>query len=60
MAVDIASLPEKIRGYGHVKDRHLVEVEQAWEQKMNEWAAPTGSEGGRLTDQILSVERKRQ
>jgi indolepyruvate ferredoxin oxidoreductase len=26
LAVDIASLPEQIRGFGHVKERHLAEV----------------------------------
>jgi len=28
LAVDIASLPEHIRGFGHVKERHLTEVEE--------------------------------
>ncbi|MEM7043294.1 MAG: indolepyruvate ferredoxin oxidoreductase family protein [Pseudomonadota bacterium] len=28
LAVEIASLPERIRGFGHVKDRHLAEVEE--------------------------------
>ena len=27
LAVEIASLPEQIRGFGHVKERHLAEVE---------------------------------
>jgi indolepyruvate ferredoxin oxidoreductase len=28
LAVEIASLPEHIRGYGHVKERHLAEVKE--------------------------------
>ena len=28
LAVEIASLPEHIRGFGHVKERHLAEVER--------------------------------
>ena len=28
LAVDIAALPEHIRGFGHVKARHLAEVER--------------------------------
>ena len=27
VAVEIASVPERIRGYGHIKRRHLAEVE---------------------------------
>jgi len=27
LAVDIASLPERIRGFGHVKERHIADVE---------------------------------
>jgi indolepyruvate ferredoxin oxidoreductase len=26
LAVDLASVPERIRGYGHVKERHLAEA----------------------------------
>jgi indolepyruvate ferredoxin oxidoreductase len=28
LAADIASLPEHIRGFGHVKERHVAEVER--------------------------------
>jgi indolepyruvate ferredoxin oxidoreductase len=30
VAVELASLPEEIRGFGHVKDRHLAAVRQKW------------------------------
>ena len=50
LAVQIASLPERIRGYGHVKARHLAEVEPQWEILMRQWrqdgAAWTGAGGG--------------
>jgi len=36
-AVEIASLPEDIRGYGHVKARHLAAVRPKWERLMGEW-----------------------
>ncbi|SBP86890.1 indolepyruvate ferredoxin oxidoreductase family protein [Thiomonas delicata] len=50
LAVQIASLPERIRGYGHVKARNLAEVEPQWEILMRQWrhggAAGTGAGGG--------------
>jgi len=50
LAVQIASLPERIRGYGHVKARNLAEVEPQWEILMRQWrqdgAAGTGADGG--------------
>lgn len=30
-AVDLARLPEKIRGYGHVKHANVVAVKQQWQ-----------------------------
>jgi indolepyruvate ferredoxin oxidoreductase len=38
-AVEIARLPEDIRGYGHVKARHLAAVRPKWELLMGEWRA---------------------
>jgi indolepyruvate ferredoxin oxidoreductase len=38
-AVEIASLPEDIRGYGHVKARHLAAVRVKWARLMTEWRA---------------------
>jgi indolepyruvate ferredoxin oxidoreductase len=40
LAVAIASLPERIRGYGHVKTRHLAEAESECVKLMAEWASP--------------------
>jgi indolepyruvate ferredoxin oxidoreductase len=45
LAVEIASIPEQIRGYGHVKERHLMAAEKAWSELMDAYragrAAPT-------------------
>ena len=38
-ATEIARLPEDIRGYGHVKARHLAAVRPKWERLMAQWRA---------------------
>ncbi|MDD2712788.1 MAG: indolepyruvate ferredoxin oxidoreductase family protein, partial [Simplicispira sp.] len=37
LAVQIARIPEDIRGYGHVKERHLVAARAQWESLMAQW-----------------------
>jgi indolepyruvate ferredoxin oxidoreductase len=37
LAVEIAQLPEKIRGYGHVKEHNLAAVRPRWQQLMQQW-----------------------
>jgi len=37
LAVDIARIPEEIRGYGHVKHRHLMQARPKWQQLMQQW-----------------------
>ncbi|MBL8303771.1 MAG: indolepyruvate ferredoxin oxidoreductase family protein, partial [Ideonella sp.] len=39
LAVEIARLPEEIRGYGHVKARHLAAVRPKWAALMQRWRA---------------------
>ena len=39
LAVEIARIPEEIRGYGHVKDRHLAAARPKWTALMAEWRA---------------------
>ena len=34
LAVEIARIPEDIRGYGHVKERHLAKAREKWAQLM--------------------------
>lgn len=36
-AVEIARIPEEIRGYGHVKARHLAAARAKWEALMAQW-----------------------
>lgn len=37
LAVEIASIPEDIRGYGHVKERHLAAARTKWQALMARW-----------------------
>ncbi len=37
LAVDIARVPEDIRGYGHVKERHLRKARPRWDALMQQW-----------------------
>ena len=39
LANEIARIPEDIRGYGHVKARHLAKARPKWEALMAEWRA---------------------
>ncbi len=39
LAVEIARIPEMIRGYGHVKARHLAAARPKWDALMAEWRA---------------------
>ena len=39
LAVDVARIPEEIRGYGHVKERHLKGAREKWARLMQEWRA---------------------
>jgi len=46
LAVEIARLPEHIRGYGHVKARHLAQVRADWATRMGAWRAGAGTGSG--------------
>ncbi len=37
LAVEIARIPEQIKGYGHVKERHLALARTQWERLMQQW-----------------------
>ena len=39
LAVEIARIPEEIRGYGHVKARHLAPALAKAEKLMQQWRA---------------------
>ncbi len=40
LAAQIASIPEHIRGYGHVKDEHLAQARAREAELLKEWANP--------------------
>ena len=40
LAVEIAALPEGLRGYGHVRERHTAEVAAEKEHLMGLWRNP--------------------
>jgi indolepyruvate ferredoxin oxidoreductase len=39
LAAEIARLPEEIRGYGHVKERHVAAARTKWAALMQRWRA---------------------
>jgi indolepyruvate ferredoxin oxidoreductase len=39
LAAEIARIPEDIRGYGHVKERHLLAARRKWDALMQRWRA---------------------
>jgi len=39
-AVELAALPERIRGFGHIKQRHLAEVSARQDELLNAFRAP--------------------
>ncbi|MGI9505294.1 MAG: DUF6537 domain-containing protein, partial [Geminicoccaceae bacterium] len=43
LAVDIASLPEQIRGFGHVKERHLARVEAREAELLSAFRQPAAA-----------------
>jgi len=44
VALEIASLPEQIRGYGHVKDRNLAAARTRWTALLEKWRHPQAAD----------------
>lgn len=44
LALDLAALPDGIRGYGHVKENNLRAVRQKWSTLLAQWRAPAGGQ----------------
>jgi indolepyruvate ferredoxin oxidoreductase len=40
LAVEIARIPEQIKGYGHVKERNLAAARTRWDTLMQQWREP--------------------
>jgi len=47
LAVEIARIPEEIRGYGHVKERHLAKARPQWAALMAQWRSGKSAGGQR-------------
>ena len=43
LAIDIASVPEHIRGYGHVKEHHLAEARKLQDKLFSAWRQPVAA-----------------
>ncbi|MEC8201310.1 MAG: DUF6537 domain-containing protein, partial [Pseudomonadota bacterium] len=43
LALQIANVPERIRGYGHVKEKHLELANHEREALLKSWRQPTVS-----------------
>jgi len=43
LAVEIAALPEQVRGYGHVKDQHMAQLQPKREALLARWRDPEES-----------------
>jgi indolepyruvate ferredoxin oxidoreductase len=39
LAVEMARIPEQIKGFGHVKARHLAAARQKWDGLKAQWSA---------------------
>jgi len=53
-ASQIASLPDEIRGYGHVKQRSLVEVSSKWERMLDSYRE--GAKASPLVENVQVIE----
>jgi indolepyruvate ferredoxin oxidoreductase len=49
LAAQVARIPEEIRGYGHVKARHLEAARGKWQQLMAQWRAASAPAGAVAT-----------
>jgi indolepyruvate ferredoxin oxidoreductase len=43
LAVEIASIPEQIRGYGHIKEANFAKADSRWTELMVAWRNPTAA-----------------
>jgi indolepyruvate ferredoxin oxidoreductase len=43
-AVDIARIPEQIKGFGHVKERNLAAARVQWDKLIAEWRQPAAQQ----------------
>jgi len=43
LAVDIARIPDQIKGFGHVKARNLAAARVQWQQLLQQWQQPAAT-----------------
>jgi indolepyruvate ferredoxin oxidoreductase len=43
LAVEIASIPEQIRGYGHIKEANFAKAKSRWDELMAAWRNPSAA-----------------
>ncbi|MEJ0002524.1 MAG: indolepyruvate ferredoxin oxidoreductase family protein [Pararobbsia sp.] len=48
LAVELAQLPDGIRGFGHVKDNNLKAIRVRWAALLANWRAPAGATGAHI------------
>lgn len=48
LAIELANLPDSIRGYGHVKENNLSAVRIKWQQLLGNWRSPDGGKTQRV------------
>jgi len=48
LAAEIAAIPEFIRGYGHVKSRHLADAKAREAQLLQQWRDPSSAPAKRI------------
>ena len=55
-AVDVAALPEQLRGFGHVRDASMEELEQRWEELRRELDNPAlrGTDVVKIVDPLVA------
>jgi indolepyruvate ferredoxin oxidoreductase len=44
LALELAALPDGIRGFGHVKENNLRAVRQKWDALLAKWRSPAGGQ----------------
>ena len=48
LAVELAQLPDGIRGYGHVKENNLKAIRVRWTALLAQWRSPAGKAGAHI------------
>jgi len=55
LAVDIAQVPELIKGFGHVKERNLRAARERWQTLLGQWRGARSSQGGGLSGAVKAA-----